>query len=124
MPFAADSLRGASADLRPGKRGAERADGNARAGNRSAGVMDIVHMQRVGKGGRSGSPLKALKTSSIQKTERDEADSADILEGIAVYCDDGAGKRTCATLRVSLTQVCAMRVAATAAYEHMPAGTN
>lgn len=67
----------------------EAADGAGAMSERSGGVR---------KGGLS--QKEELRKAALGKAPDDQNED-DILEGIPVFCDDGAGTRTHATLRVS-----------------------
>ena len=68
----------------------EAADGAGAMSERSGGVR---------KGGLS--QKEELRKAALGKAPDDQNED-DILEGIPVFCDDGAGTRTHATLRVKI----------------------
>lgn len=65
------------------------------------GRVGAVNGQSKGEGGAGGKgfPLKTLAIDS-QKAARQNEALSELDGGIAVYCEDGAGKQTHATLRV------------------------
>ena len=110
MPFIskatpADSVKSASSS--PGERGERRnADHSAMTAGSEVGNGHC-------KGGTGvtgkGSPPKDGTRPATEKSKRSK--DVDVESGIAVYCDDGAGKRTFATLRVrSFLAICSPAV--------------
>ena len=110
MPFVskatpADSVKSASSS--PGERGERRhADHSARTPE--SGVGNGHRKGGTGVTGK-GSPRKDGKRPAAEKSNCSK--DVDVESGIAVYCDDGAGKRTYATLRVrSFRTICSTAV--------------
>lgn len=106
MPFVskatpADSVKSASSS--PGERGERITQRHAESG--------VGNGHRKGGTGVTGkgSPRKDGKRPATEKSKRSK--DVDVESGIAVYCDDGAGKRTYATLRVrSFLAICSPAV--------------
>ena len=82
--------------------GARPEEGGSERGLATAGT-GMYNGQRRGVAGSSGkgpAQKQGLKRLAIPKPAREQEPEEVLNEGIAVYCDDGAGKRTHATLRV------------------------
>jgi len=101
-PSGASLTNGANSAGSRGPAGARPAEGGSERGHATAG-LGMLNGRRglAGSSGKGPAQKQGMKRLSINpKSAREEEPEEVLNEGIAVYCDDGAGKRTHATLRV------------------------